>query len=242
MLTRFVIVTLIVFATLTTTVLAKEAAPIKKVFAEKGNIYYCPSGKQRIQLTSSGKDSYPALSPDGKKVAFIRKSTAKAYLSVGAEEDYAPEELFADQVWVVDSNGKNEKMLAKDYYPNESSGADVTKELEKTIAHIDDSMCFSPDSRTVYFVSSAWVTTGGLHSVNIDGSNEHFIDGANTLEKVIDKGDYKGDIIISQHRYYVGGGSYDWYYVFTPEGKEVGPLGDDLDKVNWDILYFESKK
>ena len=103
-------------------------------------------------------------------------------------------------------------------------------------------MCFSPDSKTVYFVGSAWVTTGALHGVNIDGSNERFIEGANTLEKVIDKGDYKGDLVISQHRYFLGGGSYDWYYVFTPEGKEVGPLGDDLKTVGWDMLYFDSKK
>ena len=237
----FILAAALLFVT-TSIVLAKDAPPPKKVFLKKGNIYYCPSDKEKIQLTKSGKDRYPVLSPNGKKIVFIRKSSEKAYLSVEGEDYNTPEGLLADQIWIVDSDGKNEKMLVKDRQPNEATGNDVTRELEKTIAHIDDSLCFSPDSKTVYFVSSAWATTSALHSVNIDGSNEHFIAGANTLEKVIDKGEYKGDLIISQHRYFVGGGSYDWYYVFTPEGKEAGPLGDDLATVNWDILCFESKK
>ena len=233
-----ILVTALLFIT-TSFVLAEDVSPPKKVFVEKGNIYYCPSGNQRIQLTKSGKDKLPLLSPDGKKVVFIRKSKEKAYDPIDGDGSSERLDPFADQIWAIDIDGTNEKMLVRDYNPEIKEGYDKMK-VEDVIGFIED-MKFSPDGKTIYFLIEAWVTSSALHAVNIDGSNEHFITDANTL-KIIDKGDYKGDLIISQHRYYVGAGSYDWYYVFTPEGKEVGPLGDDLDKVDWDILYFESEK
>lgn len=215
-------------------------AEVLKVFAKKGNIYISQKGKKRIQLTGSGKDRAPVLSPDGKVVVFIRESKEEAYSPTGGGEDGRPG--FADQLWIVDIYGKNEKMLVKDRYPNESSEADITRELEKTIGYIDDNnICFSPDGKVVYFISSAWVTSGALHRVNVDGTGERFIEGANSVE-VVPRGEYKGDLIISQHRYFLACGSYDWLWLFTPEGKEVGPLGEDLNKDQRDFLYSERIK
>ena len=212
--------------------------PKQEVLVENGNIY-CSSGKQKVQLTKSGKDRSPVLSPDGKTVVFIRKSTEGAYSPIEGA-DY-PRDPLADQLWTVDIRGDNEKMLVQDYNPDSKKGYDKWRG-EDVIGWIEDeTVRFSPDGQTVYFITPAWVTSGALRSVNIDGSGGRFIAGANSLDKVIDKGDYKGDLVISQHRYFVGGGSYDWYYIFTPEGKEVGPLGDDLNTVNWDILYSASK-
>lgn len=244
MLRRSLILTIAVLFAWTMIVFAKDAPSPKstqKVFAEKGHIYYFPDGKKKIQLTKTGKNRAPVLSPDGKRVVFLRKSDKEAYLAVGGSEDYVkddPDGLLADQVWIVDVTGKNEKMLATDHNPDEIAIVGDFNGSE-VIAHIDDdTLQFSPDSNKVYFITAAWVTSGALHSVNIDGSGERFIAGANYL-KVIDKGGCKGCLIINQHRYFVTGGSYDWYYVFTPDGKEVGPLGNDLESVDWDFLYSD---
>jgi hypothetical protein len=35
--------------------------------------------------------------------------------------------------------------------------------------------------------------------------------------------------MVQQHHYFVGGGSYDWYWLITPDGREVGPLGEALE-------------
>lgn len=213
----------------------------KRVFSDNGNIFFSPGGDEKIQLTKYGKDSAPVLSPDGKKVAFLRKSKKEAYLSVGAPEDYlqsGPDAILADQLWIIDVDGSNEMMLVEDKNPDVTQGYDKWKGQD-VIAHIDsDSIKFSPDSKRVYFITSAWVTSGAVHGVNVDGTNEKFITGGSTLD-VIYKGQYKGNLITNIHKYFLTGGSYDWWWVVTPDGEEVGPLGDDLDTVDWDFLYSE---
>lgn len=38
------------------------------------------------------------------------------------------------------------------------------------------------------------------------------------------------------------GGSYDFLYIITPKGKEIGPLADDENNIPWDLLYEEREK
>jgi len=207
----------------------------KKVFAEHGYIYFSPDGKEKILLTNGGKDRAPVLSPDGKKVAFIRKSDNQADLAVAMESlDCSPEDFLADQIWVVNVDAKNEKILVRDRKSNSQKWDDRT-----VIGLIDDrSIQFSPDSKKVYFISSAWVTSGAVHCVNIDGSEEHFITPGNSL-KVIDNGRYKGHLIIEQHRYFLVGGSYDWLWLYGPDGKEIDPIGPDLNQFEEEYLYSD---
>ena len=72
----------------------------KKVFAEHGYIYFSPDGKEKILLTDGGKDRAPVLSPDGKKVAFIRKTDNEADLAIAIESlgGRSIEDFFADQI------------------------------------------------------------------------------------------------------------------------------------------------
>lgn len=50
----------------------------------------------------------------------------------------------------------------------------------------------------------------------------------NELE-VVPGGEFAGCLLATQHRYFLGGGSYDWYYLLRPNGKEVGVVGDDTE-------------
>lgn len=222
---------------------------LPKVFEKDSNIYYSSNSIKEVQLTYGSIDSSPALSPNGKLIVFLRKSDNEAYLAVGGEEDYTPEGLMADQVWIISVDGSGEKMLVEDRHSrNVEIPSDVPQDrritygLERTIAHIGgDSIKFSPDSKRVYFITSAWVTSGAVHGVNVDGSNEKFITSGSTLD-VIYKGKYKGNLITNIHKYFLTGGTYDWWWIVTPDGEEVGPLGNDLDAVDWDFLYFEDKQ
>lgn len=75
-----------------------------------------------------------------------------------------------------------------------------------------------------------------MHGVNIDGTHQQYIAPANSLE-VITKGTYKGYFIINEHRYFVPpGGSYDWYWLVTPNGKNDAPLGEEVTNEQRDFL------
>ncbi|MFC1632296.1 TolB family protein [Candidatus Omnitrophota bacterium] len=217
------------------------AVSAEQVLEREDNIYFVDEGGEETQLTSSGKDRTPVLSPDGGKVAFIRKSDEEAYLSVGSPDDYlqsGPEGILADQVWIIDIDGENETMLTQDSNPDVTGGYDKWNG-EDVVAHIDDdTLCFSPDSKKVYFITSAWVTSGAVHCVNIDGTNEQFVIPGNSI-MIIDEGEYKDHLIVRQHKYFLGAGSYDWLWLFTPEGKLVGPVGPELTNNQRSSLFSD---
>jgi hypothetical protein len=83
---------------------------LSKVFEEHGNIYYTINNKV-TQITATGKDKYPSLSPNKKTIAFVRRS-----------DIYIPEKCgcisytgsdYTDQVWLYDITAKKEKLLGE---------------------------------------------------------------------------------------------------------------------------------
>jgi hypothetical protein len=57
--------------------------------------------------------------------------------------------------------------------------------------------------------------------------------------RVVPFGEYRDHLLVQQHRYFLGGGSYDWFFLFTPGGKEVGVVGEDIS--NFISLYVDGK-
>ena len=84
----------------------------------------------------------------------------------------------------------------------------------------------SPDASTLYFETEAWATSNAIHSVNIKTGVARYVTSG-SIACVVGSGQYQGDIIAAQHRYFVQGGSYNPLYLFTPQGKEVGVVALD---------------
>ena len=59
------------------------------------------------------------------------------------------------------------------------------------------------------------------------GNEEHFLLPANDLLVLsFCPNKYKDHLVVLSHRYFLLGGSYEWYWLFDPTGKkELGPLG-----------------
>ena len=85
---------------------------------------------------------------------------------------------------------------------------------------------FSADGRYVFFLSDAWATSAALHVVDTTNGKEHFICPAWDFA-IVGAGEYRGCLLEFQHRYYVGGGAYESYWLFGPDGKEIGPVSED---------------
>jgi hypothetical protein len=87
----------------------------------------------------------------------------------------------------------------------------------------------SPDGKTLYFQSSAWATSDAVHSLDIATKRASYVT-AGQIACVVLQGEYQGDLVVEQHRYFVQGGSHDDLYLYEPTGKEIGLVSQGTDR------------
>jgi dipeptidyl aminopeptidase/acylaminoacyl peptidase len=179
------------------------------VSVKDGNIQFTDKSGSTRALTSSGHDSDPVLAPDGKWVAFVRKIDGKKIATGSDEVD--PTEL-----WQVRVDGKEPALLAR------CRDADKPESLIGGFNNLQ----FSTNGKLLYFSSPAWATSGAVHVVDTTNRKERYLFPGNEI-KVVTAREYKDCLLVQQHRYFIGGGTYDWFWLLRPDGKEVGPVGED---------------
>src|SRR5947209_15450300 len=101
-----------------------------------------------MQMTSSGRDTEPVLSPDGKWIVFVRTIPGKR-ISTGAGDADATE------LWQIRADGKEPSLLVR---------SKESEKMETVLAGFSKPQ-FSTNGQLVYFVSVAWATSGALHVV-----------------------------------------------------------------------------
>ena len=181
------------------------------ISVKDGNIQFTDKSGQTMPLTSSGRDSGPVLAPDGKWVAFVRKVDGKK-IATGSDE------MDPTELWQIRTDGKEASLLVK---------CRASEKPEFVIAGFEN-VQFSSNGKLLYFVTPAWATSGAVHVVDTTNRKERYLFPGNDL-KIVASGEYKDCLLVQQHKYFVGGGSYDWYWLLRADGKEVGPLGEDTE-------------
>lgn len=180
---------------------------------QDGNVVL-KTGKRVDRLTNSKNDSDPVLSPDGTLVVFTRGT-----VSEDPTDGCRPDAKARAGLWSVRTDGKDERQLIK----------------ARSASEPRDQLCgflnkqFTADGRQLYFESPAWVTSGAVHSYDLKTRRERFIAPSNSFYLVTscEVPEYRNTLIVNQHRYLIGGGSYDWYWLLSADGrKELGPLGE----------------
>jgi hypothetical protein len=200
--TVLLLLAIAVFAT------AGHAATVAVV---KGNIVV--DGKR---ITSGGLDSEPVLTPAGKRVIFNRGGPIVAEMKWCADEDNGAHRL---ELWSIAIDGTDARRLLSGH---------GTRDPRFTICGFQNKQ-FSSDGRLLYFETPAWATSGAAHVLDLKTGKERFFlpsNGLNVLSHCSDA-HYRDDLIVAQHRYFVFEGSYDWLWLFAPDGKEIGPIGED---------------
>jgi hypothetical protein len=190
---------------------ALTSAFSQSVSVKDDNIQFTDKAGQTTAITSGGRDSGPVLALDGKWVAFVRKVDGKK-IATGSEE-VDPTEL-----WQVRTDGKEPSLLVK---------CRAAEKPGSVIAGFEN-LQFSTNGKLLYFVTSAWATSGAVHVVDTTNRKERYLFPGNDL-KIVAAGEYKDCLLVQQHKYFVGGGSYDWFWLLRPDGKEVGPVGEDTE-------------
>ena len=165
-------------------------------------------------ITSGGRDFDPVLSPDGKRIVFRRLTGGVALEDCAADATTTK----AQELWSAGVDGKGAaKLLALKSDPD----------VRKTVCAFDN-LQFSSSGQLLYFETPAWATSGAIHLFDFRSGRERFFLAGNGLQVLSSckNAKYRDDLIVGQHRYFVFEGSYDWSFLFTPAGKEVGPLGE----------------
>jgi hypothetical protein len=191
---------------------AAPAAP--HVYSDTGNIFIEKNGV-KTQLTSSEQDIRPALSPDGSYVVYTRQGRGRSVRGYDLGQ-FCVDTPKPDELRRVNVDGTGDRML-----------------LEGRKGEAQQQLCdfrskqFSADGTRLYFLTPGWTTSGALHVYDLRTHEQHFLQPANDLLVLnFCPGQYKDDLVVQSHRYFVFGGSYDWYWLFDPSGKkELGPIG-----------------
>ncbi len=199
-----------------------------------GNIFYRNEDLEEKQITSKNLDSKAVLSPDGKKIAFFRK-TPDNLLHGCWHEDSVIHEL-----WLYDLISEKEELLVSggSIYDSDieelSRPGDICKYM---LAHFVD-LQFSLDGKIIYFSHAAWATSGAIQSVDISTGEIKFVSDGNGGFEVIKDGEYKGNLLIAQkHKYFYGGGTYDICFLVSPEGKELLAVASKEDFYKGNFFY-----
>ena len=195
--------------------LAAPAAAAVGVTVEKGNIIAIDADGTRRQLTDKGKDSAPVLSPDGASVAFTRMGKVARNLEVCATDG---DEVRQSELWIAAADGSGAKLLA---------AAEASDDMEKIVCDFLNKQFDSKGTR-LYYETRAWATSNAVRKVDLATRTDGFFAAGNGFWVITcSDNPYLDHLALAQHRYFVQGGSYDWYYLVDPAGKEVGTFGEE---------------
>ena len=187
---------------------AQPQAP--RVYSDGDGIMLERDGN-KTQLTKSRQDTDPVISPDGRTVFYTRRAAGER------DPQFCSRPPKADELRQVGIDGKDDKLLLSGHWGDpESQLCDFSNKQ------------FSRDGRRLYFMSPGWATSGALHVYDLRTRDERYLVPANDfLVLSYCANEHKDDLAVLSHRYFVFGGSYDWYWLYDASGKkELGPLGE----------------
>jgi hypothetical protein len=184
------------------------------VYSDAGNIFIERDGT-KAKLTTSEMDVDPVLSPNGAFVVYSRQGRGRTLHDYDTDQ-FCSTEPRPDELRRIYADGTDDRLLLTG-----RKGA-----AEDQLCHFKSKQ-FSSDGRRLYFLTPAWATSGALHVYDMRTGDEHFLMAANDLLVLnFCPNKYKDNLVVLSHRYFLLGGSYDWYWLFDPTGKkELGPLG-----------------
>jgi hypothetical protein len=188
-----------------------------------GNIMFTDSTGHSRQLTSSGKDYTPFLSPDKRTVVFARKRLEAPYPNQPSEM-----EILKSELWLVDIGGKEAPRPI-------FQGAVIPPDGRKLQSFSGPQL--SPDGRYCYFLAEYAATSHALCRLDMRTQRAVLISGA--LEfALVPSGPWRGypvaNVRTSERDPSIGDDNeypnYPWF-LLSPTGRKIKRVGEQRDRL-----------
>jgi hypothetical protein len=195
---------------LTLLVLSGALLQAQRAEVHGGNVYYTDAQGRKKQVTRSGVDHDAALSPDGKAIVFVRDTIEPARF-----EEPANDHPTQRQIWRASTEGAGGATLV-------FSQPVILKDWSEYVSFSAPRL--SLDNRSVYFLIPQYVTEGGLIRLDLKTKQTLLLTSALTFW-VAGPGSFEGDLVV-QKRKPLDGGFTRYYWLVTPDGRELGLVGE----------------
>lgn len=189
-----------------------------RIEVSDGNIYL-QQGAIRRQLTTGGSDSDAVISSDGKWIAFVRTNKTRVV-------DLTKEPAYSD-LYVMAADSGAPRVLV-------SRGTPCGK--NRFLADFG-SLDFLSDGVRLAFQSSWAAVHGSTQIVNVTTGACKHVAGGNRLY-VVKRGRYRDHLVVLLHKYFMTTGTYDWWWLLTADGTEVGPVAEDSGEEGDSLVEF----
>jgi len=183
------------------------------VGVQAGNVYFEDAAGRARQITSNGLDSDAALSPDGRYVVFIRKTTVPC----GFDEPLSANPV-RTQVWEasLDPIAAPRVVFAGIVHASQHSYCSFSRPQ------------LTSDNTHAYFLIGLSATENAIVRLNLrTGTAEEMsrVFGGVILYHVVSAGPYRNDLVV-QKKHYLPAGVSQLFWLVDPEGKELGYVGE----------------
>jgi len=183
-------------------------AQSQEVAVRDGNILLSDPGGGQRQLTSFGRDGEPRLSPDKKWVVFVRRGSGSQI------SDPMGNAVDPNEIRVMGADGQHARTLVR------SEGCNRGEECLPNLTRPQ----FAEDGNGIFFEAKCAVVTSCIYRLDLRTGVRKELGGGSFLH-VIHDGTQHGNLLVIKHKYFMCGGSYDWWWVLKPNGAEVGAIG-----------------
>ena len=160
------------------------------------------------------------VSPDGKQSVFIKEVKECPYTP---DTGWFPSDY--DEIWAMNADGTEKRCIISNNYA-------VGQDMQNYLGSFD-SLCFSPDSKHIYFLCQNSATNALLYRANADGTNIKQLGSAHDISGVVggDPEDtYYGCVVVHSKKVVEGQDSYSWVtLLLSADGMEIKEI-DNIDE------------